>query len=338
MGNVHEVTQTEPFRSSAGAVLPLHEGGGLIEHAFPSYVSLVHASRAIGRSRIDGERSYLAIQTGGKWGYNHEFEQFLSDNAPVLEDAVFYVSDEYAMYVREWRIANGELTVEFVAPDNSHVGLVLVERAKHRDFGLHLLESMLDDLIWGGGDKEEPESVRFRAVMALVAHKPDRWQTWYQLGQLKADYAPHAAHEAYERALAIVPADKRSLVEIGMLRVLETLDPRRALAFGRANVERWIADAMRTREVDRYWNPIAAGLHRLAELERAHGAAELAAPLYVSWLRATDHDALAQRIYNLACIRALSDKAVARRFLTIAIALEPALAVTAASDPDLSSV
>jgi len=335
MGNVHEVTQTEPFRSSVGAAIPLQPGTTLIEDTFPSYCSLGTASRAIGRSRVPAAASFLVIGTGGKWGYDHDFEQFLAANAPVLQDAVFYVSDEYAMYVREWRIKDGELTVEFAAPDNSHVGLVLVDQGKHRDFGLELLEEMLDGMMWDGGDSEEPASIRHRAVTTLVVHRPDRWQTWHQLGLLKAGYAASAAHEAFARALAIVPADKRSIVEVGDLRALQEIDPKLALALGRARFDAWVRDAMAE---SGYFNAVADGLQRYAQLEQAHGTPELAARAYVGWLRTNNDRASARRFYNIACLRSLGGQLdSARDWLRLAMLVEPALATAAAADADLAA-
>jgi hypothetical protein len=336
MGNVHEVAQTEPYRSAHGAALKLRDGAILVDDTFPSYTTLAAASRPIGRSQLTYARSYLVIQTGGKWGYGYELEEFLRTNAPVLDDAVFYVTDEYAMYVQEWRITHGELSVEFVAPDNSHVGLVLIETEKHRDFGLLLLEDMLDGMLWGGDDKDEPTSVRFRAVMALVQHRPERWQTWYQLGLLKADYAVLAAVEAFERALAVVPTDQRTLVEVGLVRALEKTDPMRALAIGRANLERWISDARKAKRS--FANPVAAGLYHLADLERMHGAADLAAKLYATWMNITDTDATAHRLYNLACVHAASRPELARSYVRVATQIEPALAENAATDPDLAPI
>lgn len=336
MGNVHEVTQTEPFRSPHGAALRIRTGRQLVDEKFPSYTSINASSRPVGRSRLSTESKYLVIQTGGKWGYGFELEEFLTTNAPVLEDAVFYVSDEYAMYVREWRIANGTLTIEFVAPDNSHVGLVLIETAKHRDFGLFLLEDMLDGMLWGGDDKEDPTSVRFRAVMALVQHRPERWQTWHQLGLLKGDYAPQAAIEAFERSLAVVPDDKRSLVEVGLVRAMQKIDPLRALGIGRAAVERWLVDA--TKEKSSVWNGVAAGLSQLADLEREHGVPDAAARLYTTWMRVTDTDATGHRMYNLACLHASTNADLARSYLRVALQLEPDLATNAATDPDLAPI
>lgn len=335
MGNVHEVAQTEPYRSPHGAALALRVGATLVDENFPSYTSMKSASRSIGRSRLPVERSYLVIQTGGKWGYGYELEEFLQRNAPVLEDAVFYVSDEYAMYVREWRIANGTLTVEFVAPDNSHVGLVLIETEKHRDFGLLLLEDMLDGTLWSGSE-EEPSSVRFRAVNALVQWRPERWQTWHHLGLMKTDYAPSAAIEAFERALAIVPSEQRPLVEVGLLQVLAKCDPARALALGRANVERWIANAMKAK--GSWMNPMAPGIYQLAELEREHGAPDLAGKLYATWMNVSDTDATPHRLYNLACLHAGTQPELARSYLRVALQVEPALAANAATDPDLAPI
>ncbi len=337
MGNVHEVVQTEPFRSAHGAALRIDVGANLVDDSFPSYTSVSRASHTVGRSRVPAQRSYVVIQTGGKWGYGYELEEWLTTNAPVLEDAVFYVSDEYAMYVREWRITNGELTVELVAPDNSHTGLVLIETAKHREFGLHLLEDMLDGMVWGGGDEEEPDSVRFRAVMALVQHRPERWQTWYQLGLLKSDYAKEAAFEAFERALAVVPHDKRSLVEVGIVQTLRDSDPMRALSIGRAAIDRWIADAQK-QENGRFWNAVAPGISLLADLEREHGTTDRAVTLYTTWLRVTDSDATGYRLYNLACLHAGTQPDLARSYLRVALQIEPALASSAATDPDLASL
>lgn len=336
MGNVHEVAQTEPFRSPHGAALKLRAGAMIGDEGLPSYTSLKTASRSIGRSRLPNEQHYLVIQTGGKWGYGYELEEFLTANARSLEDAVFYVTDEYAMYVQEWRITNGTLAVEFVAPDNSHVGLVLIETEKHRDFGLFLLEDMLDGMLWGGSDEEEPASVRFRAVNALVQYRPERWQTWYQLGLMKMDYASSAALEALERALATVPPDKRPLVEVALVQVLANTDPMRALSLGRANVERWIADAAKAR--GSWTNPMAPGIWQLADLERSHGAPDLAAKLYATWMNVTDTDATPHRLYNLACLHARAQPDLARSYLRVALQIEPALSANAATDPDLSPI
>ncbi|MFN0252463.1 MAG: hypothetical protein ACKV2T_36640 [Kofleriaceae bacterium] len=328
--------QTEPFRSAHSAALRLRDGAKLVDEKFPSYTNSVRASHDVGRSLLSARREYLTIQTGGKWGYGYELEEFLTVNAPVLDDAVFYVSDEYAMYVREWRITNGTLTVEFAAPDNSHVGLVLIETTKHRDFGLFLLDDMLDGMLWGGGEKEEPMSVRFRAVMALVQHRPERWHTWYQLGLLKSDYAERAAIEAFERALAIVPPEKRSLVEVGLVRTLEKSDPMRALAIGRQAVDRWIVEA--TKERSSFWTPLAPGIAHVADLERDHGAPEMALKLYTAWLRATDGDATGHRLYNLACLCAHDQPELARSYLRVALDFEPSLAQSARTDPDLAPI
>ena len=335
MGNVHEVMQTEPVRSAHGAALRVREGRD-VDRDLPSYTGIVTSSRMIGRSRVPSTRSFVTIGTGGKWGYDYELEAWLRANAANLEDAVFYVADEYAMYVREWRIANGTLTIELVAPDNSHVGLVLIETEKHREFGLDLLDEMLDGMLWAGGDEQEPTSVRHRAVMALVSHRPNRWQTWYQRGLLESGYAQRSAIEAFERALAIVPHDKRSLVEIGLVRALETTDPLRALSIGRASVERWIADAMSNK--GSYENEVAPGLSTLADLERDHGAPELAMRLYTAWLRATDTDATGHRLYNLACLHARSQPELARSYLHVAVQVEPELVAAASVDPDLAPI
>ena len=130
MGNVHTVLQTKPQLVYRGAVIRVRsEHRDIFDDAFratpiPSYMHVhrAHPSYRVPGVNIDGStfRSgefvlYLVIQPGGKWGYGDDMITKIGELGHMLEDATWYIDDEYQGYVQRWQLRAGTLAVEVVS-------------------------------------------------------------------------------------------------------------------------------------------------------------------------------------------------------------------------------
>jgi hypothetical protein len=132
MGNVHEVRQVEPVRTSGGggAALrvrrPCHDSLRARQTRFEDIGPFHYALKAIGVKLVmpnvqatarDGayedEVLYFCIGSGYKLDYERycEFVAVLHELAPFFEDALFYVNDEIFScgFLDEFRIREGHL-------------------------------------------------------------------------------------------------------------------------------------------------------------------------------------------------------------------------------------
>lgn len=336
MGNCHDVIQTDPWRAPRGAAIEIRSGGlaALSAAKFPSYLQLGTGHRTIGKSQLATSRSFLLVQPGGKWGYDDDFASFLDEHARILHDACFYIGDEYAMYLEEYRIANGTFATRRIAHENEHVGLYLAEhRPEHLDFALALLSDYLDGTWFSDA---EDGSIRDRAVKVLVEHAGSRWDTWFQSALFRTHAGDHEGSiPLFERALELAPPDKHARIEVCMLRTLAELDTERALAFGRPRLARWVESAARA---DRYFNDISPGVEQLAELERTRGEVGAAATSWMDSIRTADTN-LAPRLYAIARLRATEARhAEACDWLRAATLLDPSLATAAVDCGDFAKL
>ena len=334
MGNLHDVMQTDPWHARRGAAIEIRAGfeAELAHARLPSYVHVTIARRAVGRSRLATARPFVIIQPGGKWGYDDAFRTWFREHAHLLHDACFYIADEYAAYLEEYRIVHGEFAMRTIAHEDAHLGLHLAEhRPEHLAFALDLLDEFVGGSWFSGA---EPDSLRARAVAVLVEHASERWGTWFQAALLRADAGDRAgALPLFERAHALAPAAEQPQIEIKQLENLAELDPDRALAFGRARLAHWVEAAARA---DRWLNPIAPGLERLAELERTRGEVTVAATSWMDAVRTSQRN-LAPRLYAIARLRAIADRpAEAIDWLRVATLLDPSLAVAAVDCGDFA--
>ena len=335
MGNCHDVIQTDPWRSLRGAAIeirPNHDGD--FGDKFPSYIHIAAGRRSIGKSSLATARSFITIQPGGKWGYGDEFADWLREHAHLLHDACFYISDEYAAYLEEYRITNGVFEMRLIAAQDEHAGLYLAEhRPEHLDFALELLADYLDGMWFSEADET---SIRGRAVKILVERAGDRWATWFQYAQLRAQTGEHESSIAlYERALELAPAAEHPAIEVRLLRVLAELDPERALGFARPRLAAWVEASSRAQ---RFLNPIAPGIELVAELERKRGEAAVATASWMDSIRTSDAS-LAPRLYAIARLRAIEARAgEACDWLRAAILLDPELATAAVDCGDFAKL
>jgi hypothetical protein len=292
VGNVHEVIQTEPRYSGHGAAIAIvrDSPGG----PTPSYVHLTHATRRVGGWSLPGGGPFVCIQTGGKWGYDDDLIAWLRRHATMLEPCCFYVQDEYTQYVREIRLADGDVSDDYVVLQDGHVGLFLVdERPAHRAFGVELLtEAFGASFSPEPPEPAEPGGLNARVTAALLRHALDHWKTWVLHGaELVGAGDARGGVEAFERARDLAPADKRSEIDARIVLASEGIDPAMALALGRASRATWLAL--------RFGEP----LERLARLEREHGDPDAAAALWMESIAVT-YTGVADR---LACLAKLGD-------------------------------
>jgi tetratricopeptide (TPR) repeat protein len=336
MGNLHDVIQTDPWRSPRGAAIEIRAGRepDFSAATFPSYLGIHTGRRAVGKTQLATERSFVTVQPGGKWGYDDAFADFFSDHAHLLHDACFYVGDEYAMYLEEYRITNGTFDMRRIANENEHAGLYLAEhRPEHRGFALELLSDYLDGTWFS--DSEEG-SIRARAVKLLVECAGSRWDSWFQYALLRTDAGDHdGSIPLFERALELAPADVHARIEVRLLRALSELATERALAFGRPRLARWVEASARA---DRWFNAISPGVELMAELERTRGEVSVAT---ISWMDSirTSNANLAPRLYALARLRATEHRhAEACDWLRVAVLLDPSLATAAVDCGDFAKL
>ena len=122
MGNQREVKQTEPLlccgallRIRPGAELKMRETLDALKSRF--YTWVLDAEGPVSFPNLDGQDTeigpqlgaFVVVQSGGKmWCGYPSFIEHISELAPLLEDAVFYVGDEED-YVDEFRIHSGGL-------------------------------------------------------------------------------------------------------------------------------------------------------------------------------------------------------------------------------------
>jgi tetratricopeptide (TPR) repeat protein len=332
MGNLHTVTQIAPYRSWVGAALPIRSGHedavrlALVPRR-PSYVAVEQAVRTL--SVAPGHslswptgRWHVTIQSGGKWGWD-ELAPFLTRVAGDLGDACFFLDDEYAGFVDEYRIADGTLRVRRVVHQGGDTATYLATEVPDcAEFAYDHLTSLLDEY---GGVAET------RLAAALHTVHPHHWTT------LAAEACAHAAHERWTEAASAFTAAFAAAAEAGAepspqlvatyVQSLQHTDPAAALGLARRSAPRW--------RTDMPWV-----LEMLADLEEQHGHPDRAADALVDSLRPAEHYLdTGENLYSAARVLALrGDVDAARDWLRTAAMLDPSLGARAASEPDLASV
>ena len=137
MGNQHQIIQTEPFKTDFGAAIKIQSGKCSKVHAIYrslenkcyTYIQSLESNEVfeIGNldgpdEKITGSGDYLVIQSGGKmWCGYENFISAIENYSQFLEEAIFYVGDEYAGFVDEF-VINGE-RLEYMRLDEGYVNL-----------------------------------------------------------------------------------------------------------------------------------------------------------------------------------------------------------------------
>jgi len=131
MGTLHEVYQLTPKVISCGAVLKVRtDRENIFSEKYAVDPSLYHKEQIIfsnikvthssdGKIKnyamyaaeriIDFENPgiYVSIKDGTKYGFEKDFDEFLSEMSPYLEDAIFYVIWDFI--INRYEIKNGTL-------------------------------------------------------------------------------------------------------------------------------------------------------------------------------------------------------------------------------------
>jgi len=330
VGNVHTVTQVEPYRSRVGAALPIRPGHedavrlALVAMG-PPYSAVEQAVRRVpaGPGQIlswPTGRWHLIIQSGGKWGWG-ELPPFLEHIAGCLFDARFYLDDEYIGFVDEYRVLDATLVVRrVVAAGGGTAQYLTSEEPEFADFGYTRMAEELDDW-WLGADE----------TAAMRQAFPRRWPTLAAAAAAEAEAGRWAeAVEAYRATLAAqsaegVEASPQLLARY--VRALGHVDPGAALEVAREAGPTWHAAEPRSLEL-------------LAQLEERHGTRERAVDALIGSLRSNyPHLQAEDHLYATARVLALAGELVAARdWLRVAELVDPTVADRAAVEPDLAAL
>lgn len=144
MGNVHDVAQMKPAVCKAGAVIlvkrkfyktveRLHneETGRDHDNYFYTYlekrkINIVVENVNVLDKEFQDELLFFVIQSGGKMyvGYK-DFRKHIRKFSKYLEDATFYVGDDYVGFIDKYRIKDGRLYRKEVKKEDSLLELYL---------------------------------------------------------------------------------------------------------------------------------------------------------------------------------------------------------------------
>ncbi|MDQ3366113.1 MAG: hypothetical protein M3680_11870 [Myxococcota bacterium] len=204
MGNVHSVVQIAPIVSVEGAALRVRATQvDAFEQRYlasprPAYVTMLRSAPSLHIANVNVLSSvvtdpaaaavYLVLNGGGKWGYDDELQRYLRALGDLLEDARFFIHDEYVAFIDEYVLGRGQLSVERIVAEDGvivdHVEEVLrAEPAKHYAFvmqqaadWLRLQEPdgalpWLDRAIASRPTSWEAHLARARALGAQAAHR-----------------------------------------------------------------------------------------------------------------------------------------------------------------------
>lgn len=191
MGNVHSVVQIAPLVSIEGAALRVRAGKEAAFAAWlettkvPAYAAiqrevpeLVIANINVGPSTVRDpgrETVYVVVNGGGKWNYDDQLNDFLHAAAPFLDDARFFLNDEYARFIDEYAFANGALAIRRVVETNGDVNAHAMEQIAHDAdkryaFAMQIVEMWLD--------LSEPAGATSWVDLAIGA-RPSSWEAHY---------------------------------------------------------------------------------------------------------------------------------------------------------------
>lgn len=188
MGNVHTVLQTSPRLVYRGAVVRVRTAQrDLFDEAFrvspiPSYLSVhrAHLSYHVPGVNIDGSMFYsdefvlyLVIQPGGKWGYGEDMIEKIKGLGHMLDDATWFIDDEYRGYVQRWQLRGGVLDVEVVSEADDDVDAYVLRECQELEpeaRGSILMYRALDALEYFNGEPDEYAQLCAELEEALTLH------------------------------------------------------------------------------------------------------------------------------------------------------------------------
>ncbi|HEU4536296.1 MAG TPA: hypothetical protein VFS00_19360, partial [Polyangiaceae bacterium] len=277
-----------------------------------------------------GTRAYLVVQPGGKWGYGDEFNEFVAALAPELEDAAFYIGDEYVGYVDQYELSGGSLAITRLCAGGGDVTCVLAGLDPSPD-ALDALHRAADDYLWLDGD------LGARFVAAAEARAPDAWQTRLLRAQVAYGDERHAsAVDELRAVLAALPADhpRRSEIEARLFHALKQVDAGAALELGRASHPAWAAARLAP---GAHFSPAAGALWGWAELELEGGDPARIVAAWTLALRDERAGEGAVALLDMAGVRAAQGRLdEALDWVRAALLLAPGRAGDVARDADLA--
>jgi tetratricopeptide (TPR) repeat protein len=261
MGNLHFITQTKPTITIEGAALlvkkEFHEKVKKMKSEIQkvSYVDLreEQISFIVPATNIDGslfkdpeKKLYVLIKSGGKWGYDTGgFLELFEKLACYLEDTTFYLSDEYAGYVQEFKIKEGHLKHEYVVESGStNLEYLKKNNAANKEFLFQLYYQEIESYITDGYLNDEA----IKLIKKALQIKPTAWQLYHWQGYfynklLKFD----KALTSLNKCLKLIPNPQEVRVTVAKEFSTENIaitNARKALKFKPDQVDSyWFEDA-----------------------------------------------------------------------------------------------
>ncbi len=355
MGNVHSVLQIEP-RYFEGAAIEIPRGHW--DTMARLYAERPHHVPNVLIKEFEDDfwvfcdeafhelRRFLVIQDGGKSGYEQELPELMATFAPCLEDAEFYVDDEYQGYVERFRISRGRLEVERVVDADGeafeYLDRALVDRPEAH---LRLLVGKAGALMrsagsWdrlGAGEAARDDRETALALLSRACERSTDWRIHHRRGALLIQLGRYS--EARE-VLEAVQDDLASDV------VLDQRAARQVIQVSLGVSASGLGDKFCA--LEHFHQAAELRSMNTGQLARTNEAVtllhlgrpdEAAIACRQALAQSTSLDEAANALYNLACALALTgQRGEALKALWAAIHLRPAFAKSAAADDDLAAL
>lgn len=133
MGNCHSVTQIKPTVHQNGAVIQVKSGE---EKRFEKLYKTIkdkdntslsrpeieihcpNINESANKYKAPSKNLYLVLASGSKYGYGEGLREIYKKCASLLEDGLFYITDEYSEYIEKFEIKKGKFFNKIVVPEN----------------------------------------------------------------------------------------------------------------------------------------------------------------------------------------------------------------------------
>jgi tetratricopeptide (TPR) repeat protein len=237
MGNMHFVTQAKPKFHKPGAAIKVRASfEQTIREQFSSYknkdnTSLQFPTLHVTCPNINENNSkfipdisdvYFVVASGSKYGFGDELNQVLHQFAHQLEDALFFIEDEYDGYIKRYEILDGKFKFETVVKENGDLAAYF-EKAFPDDNQLLFELYKYYALDWEGIISAYDFRKSIKAANRALKLSND-WALHYLKGTAyEAGKNPAKALTHFKRALAVKRQDNPQLNDFDCRRIYHAI-------------------------------------------------------------------------------------------------------------------
>jgi tetratricopeptide (TPR) repeat protein len=351
MGNVHSVTQVYPKFHKPGAAIKVVNDAALMERDFAAwkakdhfslqrlqaFVQCANINEDASRFEPDQTDLYLVLASGSKYGYGSELNHLLHRFSHHLEDAIFFLEDEYSDFFSKHAIAGGNYSVESFPVMEDGLAQYFRDISPNRDMEIKL--ETFNALAWEQLVDEQVAPYALEDARRALKLNPDFWRLHYLEGTIYLKQnLPAQALVSFQNAMRLKQSPG-SKDDFGSRRIFH------AMSLAHSHMKEFelaIAAADKALNICPNfgdYTPLESKGYALMEMGKHHEAIECFNTILKESGRRTD---IAYAFYNKACaLASLGKWTQAIQSLAAALAMDNhtlRLQEHAKSDPALASL